>query len=149
MQTKIKPSKAKSRTKPRHVEVEQINFIPGESKTQQHFREEVDINNIVARFKRTGQLVGASTTEPQFGDISAADFMTLQNHLVKMRTRFMGYPAKVRNMFNNDLGQMLAFAQDPDNKAEAQKLGLIPRDPAPTPQPAPKAETPPKAPEGA
>lgn len=136
--------KPASRVRPRHVRVEQQEFVPGQTKTQQHFREEVDINNIVARFQRTGMLSGASSTPLQYGDVSSMDFMAMQNLVVKMKGRFMGLPSKTRNLFNNDPAQMLAFIEDPENADQARKLGLLPPKPKAAPEPPPE---PPKAPE--
>lgn len=141
--TKLKP-RFKNRNAP---QAKQVDWVAGESKTQQHFREEVDINNIVEKFKRTGRLDGVPNAQPQYGDISALDFMTMQKAVTRMNAWFMKQPAKIRNLFNNSPAQYLEYIQDPTNKAEAQKLGLLPPDPKPAtpPQSEPKkAEEAPK-----
>ena len=52
----------------------------GESMTQQHFQDEVDINNIIKRYSSTGFLVDPLTSpsgQPMFGDFSdVIDFQT-------------------------------------------------------------------------
>lgn len=140
------PKKTKPRA--RALRVEQQEFVPGIPKTQQHFREEVDINNIVAKFKRTG-MVPSINENPQYGDISSLDFLHMQNAVVDMKNRFMRLPGKTRARFNNDPHQMLRFIEDPENHDDAVKLGLLRKKPkAPTPTPTSEAKAPENAPEG-
>lgn len=128
------PKKTRGRFAPR---VEQQPFFPGEPRTQQHFKDEVDINNIIARFKRTGQLP-EGTPGGQYMDITAMDFMTMQNAMVAVKTRLAALPARVRERFDNSPQAMLAFIEDPANADEARKLGLLP--PLPKEPPPPTAK---------
>lgn len=101
----------------------------GESLTQQHFKDECDINNIIARAQVTGSLVdplNPSTRQPLFDDFtSAPDFMAAQNMLVAASEAFNALPAALRKRFDNDPAELLAFLDDDANREEAVKLGLI------------------------
>lgn len=98
----------------------------GPSLTQQHMSDETDINNIVNQFLKTGMV--NSPGMAKFGDFTANDFQTMQNHVCDMEGMFMELDAKIRRRFKNDVYQLLRFIDNPDNKEEAISLGLIPDD---------------------
>nr|QJB19482.1 MAG: internal scaffolding protein [Microvirus sp.] len=96
-----------------------------EGKTQQQFAEEVDINTIVRRFGLTGELPG-DFEMPQSGDFSGiTDFHTAMNAVREAEEMFMLVPADIRARFNHDAGKFIAFFDDPGNRDEALKLGLL------------------------
>lgn len=96
-----------------------------ESKTQQQFKEEVDINTIVERFGLTGELPQTNRM-PVSGDFtSITDFHTALTAVRQAQEGFMEFPAQIRSKFRNDPGEMLRFLADPENRAEAEKLGLV------------------------
>jgi phage internal scaffolding protein len=112
----------------------------GESMTAQEFKDEVDINNITSRYLTTGmlpQLIG----QPIFGEIPSATFQEMVNTIEDTKQDFLALPAKIRNRFDNDPYQLLRFVENPENKAEAIKLGLIEAPPEPVPAPAPPGQT--------
>lgn len=66
--------------------------------------------------------------EPQFGDFSdIPDLQTAQNKLIEANEMFMELPAKVRKRFDNDPTAFIDFVQNPDNKAEMEELGILPK----------------------
>lgn len=101
---------------------------------QQQFKEEADINQIMAR-----ALAGLPLSPDQvntraavFGDVSAiGDFQTVSDLLVAAQAGFDSLSAKVRDRFQNDPALLLRFLQDVDNREEAVKLGLV-NPPAPS-----------------
>lgn len=99
------------------------------SLTQQHFKDECDINHIMRRYRETGFLVDPlkrQTVKPQFGDFSTAfDFHAAQNVIASANEAFAALPSEVRKRFANDPGQFLAFMEDERNMDEAVKLGLV------------------------
>lgn len=99
------------------------------SLTQQQFKEECDINNIIARYETTGLLTDPlhpGTRMPQFGDFSnVPDYLHAQTIIARTREAFEALPSKIRDRFDNDPAQMLEFLQDESNREEAVKLGLI------------------------
>lgn len=56
--------------KPMDTSIKVTSDPVGESKTHQSFREETDINVIMDRFQRTGQLPPSRQREPQYMDVS-------------------------------------------------------------------------------
>lgn len=99
------------------------------SKTQQQFAEDADINTIVRRFGLTGQLP-ETLYMPQSGDfVDAKSFEESMALLVKAREEFMTLPGDVRYRFANDPGRLIEFLDNPENRDEALKLGLIAKPP--------------------
>lgn len=97
----------------------------GESKTKRAFKEETDINRIMARYEKTGMLPDMIRSDPQYGDFSnAPDYQTALNIAKKAEEQFGALSAKVRGRFNNDPAQMLAFCNNPANAEEMVNLGL-------------------------
>lgn len=96
-----------------------------ESLTQQEFAEEVDINTIVKRFGLTGELP-ETLRVPVSGDFTnATDYHTALNLIIEADNAFLELPPKLRDRFNQDPAQLMAFLEDPGNLKEAQELGLV------------------------
>lgn len=95
------------------------------SRTQQSFKEESDINEIVRRFGLTGEMP-TDLEMPQSGDFSEApDFQTAMNMVRAAQEEFMRVPAHIRAEFGNDPQRLMSFLEDEDNRAKALKMGLI------------------------
>lgn len=96
------------------------------SMTQQHFKEECDVNRIMQRYEETGNWGEQTEVTPQFGDFSAEfDFRSAQDTVISAREAFASLPSKLRKRFNNDPAELLEFVMDSENREEAIKLGLI------------------------
>ncbi|WNK14065.1 MAG: internal scaffolding protein [Microvirus sp.] len=94
------------------------------SLTQQQFKDEVNINNIVKRYKTTGEL--PEMRKPIYGDASdVPDYQTALNTVNESRELFETLPAEIRGRFMNDPGTLLNWLNNPNNTAEAINLGLI------------------------
>lgn len=105
------------------------------SMTKQSFQEECDINTIVRRFGITGELP-QGVRMPSYEDFSGVvtDYHTAMNAVAMANESFDAMPAEVRARFKNDPGEFVDFCSDPDNRAEAEKLGLVvPRKPVAAP----------------
>ncbi|AZL82984.1 hypothetical protein [Apis mellifera associated microvirus 15] len=114
-----------------------------ESKVQQHQLEETDINVIVRRFTKTGELP-AARLPPAFGDFSnAPTFFQAQMIIREAQEAFDALPVEVRNRFRNDPAAFVEFATKEENADELRKMGLL--DPVPVPD---KAPEPPEKPGG-
>jgi len=95
------------------------------TRTQQHFKDETDINNILRMFNITGQLPKKAIT-PQYGDFSGVlDYHTALNAVIAADGEFMTLPANLRARFDNDPQELIEFLNNPENKEEAIKLGLL------------------------
>ena len=92
---------------------------------QQQFREECDINTIMERFGRTGELI-APVRMPQYGDFDGVnDYHSAMNAIVDAQQNFDALPAKLRARFSNDPAEFIDFCMNEDNREEAIRLGLV------------------------
>lgn len=101
-----------------------ISFEPGFGRTKQSFKDECDVNNIMARYIRTGVLEFRQRHEPRYGDCTGADFQFYMNEIAKANSMFADMPAQLRARFENDPAKFLDFVQNPKNLDEARELGL-------------------------
>lgn len=94
------------------------------SLTQQQFKDEADINVIVDRFMKTGHLPDP-VSMPQYVDYEGVfDFQSAMNVVRQADENFMRMDANVRSRFHNSPQEFLEFFANPDNAAEAVRLGL-------------------------
>lgn len=101
-------------------------FTEGPTLTKQAFKDECDINVIMARYEKTGILPNMNPREPRFGDFtSVSDYHNACNRVIAAQQAFDDLPAEVRARFENDPGQLLAALQDPSRKEELTQLGLF------------------------
>jgi len=98
---------------------------PVKSRTKQAFKDECDINKIMARFVRTRTLDWVSDVAPRYGDLIGWDYQEALNQVARGKEMFKALPAKVRSRFHNDPAELLDFLADEDNRDEARKLGLL------------------------
>ncbi len=93
--------------------------------TQQHYKDECDINNILRQFNITGLLPEAPLS-PRYDDFTGiGDYHTALNQVIAAEDEFMSLPATIRARFGNDPAQLIEFLDKPENKDEAIKLGLV------------------------
>ena len=103
------------------------NYTPDPvQRVQQAFRDETDVNRIVTRYTLTGALPPEHLREGRYLDVSSIDFLSAQNLVADMRSKFDRLPAKLRMRFNNSPHQMLRWLEDPENLGEAVRIGLLP-----------------------
>lgn len=92
---------------------------------QQHFKDQCDINRIVKQYAATGE-VPANTRMPLPDDfVGITDYHTAMNAVRRGEEAFNALPALLRERFKNDPAEFVDFCLNPDNKAEAAKLGLV------------------------
>lgn len=96
------------------------------SLAQQHFKDECDINTIIANFQQTG-VMPSGKREPLFGDFSGVpqDFMSAQNLFDEAQERFYSLSSDIRKRFNNNPAELLHFMSNPANADVAFDMGLI------------------------
>lgn len=101
------------------------------SRTQQQFKDECDVNNILRNYVNTGVLTHTSATPPQFGDFSEmpADYGEALALIAKSEEQFAALPSNVRERFDNKPLNLVKFLQDTNNRKEAEELGLINKSP--------------------
>lgn len=100
------------------------------SVTQQHFKEECDINFILRQFNVTGVLP-SNPLSPRYGDFSGiGDYHQALNAVRAAESEFEALPGALRARFGNDPANLIEFMNSEDNRAEAVTLGLINPPPA-------------------
>jgi len=101
-------------------------ILHGHSLTKQSFKDECDINQIIAKAVRTGVLPEGS--QGLYSDVSDVPSYQESLELVKRATeQFEALPAKLRKRLNNDPQEFLSFVHDPENIDELVKYGLAVR----------------------
>lgn len=103
------------------------------SATLQSFRDDADINCIIARFENTGVLVDPSvpvSRTPSFGDFSdLPTYQEAQNVILAAKNAFDTLSAKIRERFHNDPAAYYDFVRSlkkgSDDYVEAVRLGIV------------------------
>jgi len=100
------------------------------TRTQQHHKEECDINVILKKFGKTG-VMPINTSEALYPDFSeAVDYHTALNQIIAAESEFDRLPSHLRKHFDNDPSKLVYFMQDKNNYDQAVELGLIEKKPA-------------------
>lgn len=95
------------------------------SLTQQNSKDDADINIIMERFGHTGVLPQGARL-PSYGDFDGVtDYHSAMNAIKAAEGAFLALPATIRDRFENDPQQLIAFMDDESNRPEAEKLGLV------------------------
>lgn len=117
------------------------------SLTVQAFKDETDINKIIARVSKGADLTHVNSRVAQYGDFSnVPDYQSALDLVSRAQGFFMSMSPEVRERFANDPGRMINFLKDEKNYKEALELGLVvkkeepPAPPAPAPAPVPDAQ---------
>lgn len=117
-----------------------IDFSKEISRTKQSFKDEADINNIVAKYNKTGQLPSLISQNPKYGDFTSdVSYQESLNTVMFANEQFNALSAKVKLRFNNDPMELLKFVSDAKNKDEMYELGLAIK-PAPIVESAPNGD---------
>lgn len=94
--------------------------------TQQQFKDECDINNIIKKYENTGEFTHRTSKVGQYADFSnIQDYQTMVETVQYAQEAFSSLPATVRARFENDPGKLLEFVQDSKNYDEGVKLGIV------------------------
>lgn len=114
---------------PEYSQLTAVEFDPDvlPSMTKQSDVEESDINYILDRFQRTGEISSSNPIAPRYGDFTLVPSYQEALHLVRdAQVAFDELPSKVRDRFHNDPEEFLEFVSSPGNEAEMRGLGLLP-----------------------
>ena len=103
------------------------------SKTDQRFRDETDVNMILARYRVTGDKVvlglqpsGEPIRPPQYGDFSeVGTYQECLEVVMNAQEQFDALPAAVRKEVGNTPEGMLQFISNPDNYDRGVELGIF------------------------
>lgn len=96
-----------------------------ETRTQQQFKDEVDINTIMRKFGVTGEIpMNVRAVMPEDYD-EIFDFQSAMNVIRAAEESFMQMPSGIRARFQNNPQIFTEFFANPDNRQEAEKMGLV------------------------
>lgn len=130
-----------------------LGFDGDVARTKQSMKAECDINNIMAKFAKTGTVSHLNRFGARYGEVPALTFHEAMNVVRQSEQMFDALPGKVRVKFRNDPGAFLEFVQDPANLPEMRELGLAMPEastaPSLAPIAAPVSSSAPAAPAGA
>ena len=96
-----------------------------EDLARQSERHVANINQIMARYEKTG-IIPIQNPETFFADVSElGDYRTALHQIREAESVFLNLPAEYRERFDNEVGEFLDFALDPENLNEMVEMGLI------------------------
>lgn len=101
-----------------------ISFT-GPDRAKQSFKDECDVNRIMARYLATGQLPNMAEIEPQYLDVTGLDYQQHQNFIAGANSLFHELPSKIRARFGNSPGEFLDFCSQEKNRPEMAEMGLL------------------------
>lgn len=105
------------------LDISTINEQP--SMTQQQFKDECDINNIMKDYQETGTINHRNPNPGVYSDMTQIkDLQGALRDIQIAENAFMALPAKVRSRFENDPVKFVEFCQDSKNQEEAVALGI-------------------------
>lgn len=108
--------------------VRTINKEP--SLTQQHHKDECDINNILKKYKRTGQITHLARSQGVYADLSTSkDYFEAVLTVQNAQKAFDTLPSETRKRFGHNPAQLLDFINNDKNYDECVKMGLIDKKP--------------------
>lgn len=121
-----------------------IAIDPEEDQTHQEHEAECNINNIMAKYQRTGTIDHIAKYSPIYQDVQAIDYQSALNTIANSEAMFQDLPSQLRKHFDNDPAKFLEFV-DRDGQDGVYdlltKLGVAygegSRYEPPTPPPAP------------
>lgn len=96
----------------------------GDGKTKQSFKDECDINKIMARFQQTGLIDFVNNNQARYLDCDGVDYQNAMLTVANANSMFQQLPSSVRAFFENNPALFVDFASNPENLPEMHKMGL-------------------------
>lgn len=97
-----------------------------ESKTQQHFKDACDINNIARSIEATGSTAHVKQARERYGDFTDIMDTALNfDKAVKAQNLFEQVPAELRRKVGHSIPGLFEFISKPENREECIKWGIF------------------------
>lgn len=81
--------------------------LNNDSRTHQSFKDECDLNHMMATYQRTGA-IRQNAQQPRYEDLTnVTNYNDAMNQVLKAQEAFQELPAKMRKHFDNDPAKML------------------------------------------
>lgn len=97
----------------------------GPGRTKQSFKDECDINNIMARFQQTGLLEFVNKNQAQYLDVTGFDYQEAMQTVANANSLFMQMPSALRAEFQNSPQKFVEFCENPENRPRMAEMGLL------------------------
>lgn len=94
------------------------------SMTQQSFKDECDVNQILAKFVQTGVLEQSARPADYFDASVVSDYRDALHQIQHAQNEFSELPSHLRKYFENDPAKFIDFVENPDNIDEGIRIGL-------------------------
>lgn len=107
---------------------ERVQFtVPDDEENfvQQQFADEVNINNVVEKFAKTGQIHYLNEGKPNYGIAEPITYEEALQTVIEAQDAFDELPAKVRERYNHDPAQFMKAVHTEGNEIELYDLGLL------------------------
>lgn len=102
-----------------------IDFEDAVSLTDQHYKDEVDIHNIIKKYAATGVLTHVNQYEGSYGDFaSLPDYHEAKTMIAECEEMFATVPAHIRADMQNSPAVFVDFMQNSDNIERIEAYGL-------------------------
>lgn len=102
-----------------------LSFVGVKSLTKQSFKDECNINNIMAQYQKSGLIEHANEHRGSYDDYcNHTDYHTALSQIAEAQSMFNELPATIRAKFDNSPAQFLAFVHEPDNAPKLVEMGL-------------------------
>lgn len=98
-----------------------------ETMTQQQYKKEQDIKEIIKKYGATGLLnKNIMANDPKFDDVSnIIDYQDAANKIAKAQQEFDQMPHELKEKFNYNPAKLLDYLNKSENLNEAIELGLV------------------------
>lgn len=105
-----------------------ITLNPGDSMTEQSFRDECDVNKILKSFGavKASPAYQEKMASAEFGYAPSESYHEALEIGRQSAEIFSELPSALRKRFNNNPGELLAFVENDENYDEAVELQLVP-----------------------
>lgn len=99
---------------------------PERSRTKQEFWKQTDINTIMAKYDKTGQVDPLVLRDMQFGDFSdGRSFAEMAMKVKDAHFEFQQLPSQLREHYDNDPAKLLDALNKPEERENLLKWGVI------------------------
>jgi len=96
------------------------------SKTDQSFKEDCDVNIIMDRFMKTGQISHLAKKQASYQDVSEIpNLLDAHISIKEAKEAFMALPARIRKKLHNDPLNLEEYLLNEENHEEAAHYGLL------------------------
>jgi phage internal scaffolding protein len=98
----------------------------GKGLTEQHHKDECDVNKILSNYIKNGVLNHQRDYKGYYDDVtSIGDYDSAMQSIAKANSLFAELPSQIRNKFDNDPARFLEFAGNEENMQEMVELGMV------------------------